>query len=547
VVEFLVGLFKSSSLLLLVFVVTVGFLLGQIKILGVRLGVAMVLFVGIAVGTLDRELKLPDLIFHFGLALFVYTVGLSSAPSFFRALNRNGLKQSGLAVASIFVSLIVVVVLSPLFGLSKGVAGTLFAGSLTNAPALVSVLDVLRGQGVNEAEIGRVVAGYAISYPPGILLPLLLIVLARKLYRVDLKEEAKSIPSFRLMNEQIHPYTVKITNEEACGVKVEEISAKLGSGFTFGRLKRGDSSEVVRSGLVFHLDDRVTVIGPDSVVQRVAGYLGELTEDHLELDRHELDYRRVFVSNDKIAGRTLAEINLPEKYQAVVTRVKRGDLEFIPTGGTTLQLGDRVRILAKREDHPEIAKLFGDKNPSLTDGDMVSLFLGLLLGLFIGEIPIPLPGGTIFKLGFAGGPLIVALILGRLQRTGPIVWNIPQTANLTLRQLGLAIFAAGVGLRSGYQFLETLESGRAMPIFLVGCASSLAMGFVVLIYGYKVMKIPLNTLYGIYAAAQTQPVTLAFASSQTQNELPNAAYATSSPFGTIAKIVFATLILTILK
>ncbi|MEI7576891.1 MAG: TrkA C-terminal domain-containing protein [Armatimonadota bacterium] len=543
----LIELLKSNPLLLLILVVAVGFVLGQIKIAGVQLGVAMVLFVGIGVGSLDPGLKLPDLIYFLGLSLFVYTVGLSSAPSFFRALNRQGLRQSGLAVGSLLVSFGSVWVLGRHFGLSGGIASTVFSGSLTNAPALASALDTLRSGGMSETQLAPVVAGYAISYPPGILIPLLLIPLFRKLTGVNLKEEAKTIPAHRLMSEKIEAFTVRVTDPSAVGLEVRQIAGELGNAFTFGRRRREGVDEVVTSRTTFELGDLVSVIGSDSQAQRVASRIGEMTDVHLEHDREQLDFRRVIVSNTKIAGRALSELKLAKEFGAVITRVKRGDFEFIPTGETVLQLGDRVRVLARREQHEAVSKFLGDKPRGLMDADLASLGLGMLLGLLIGEIPLPAPGGATFKLGFAGGPLLVALVLGRLQRTGPIIWNISHTANATLRQFGLAIFAAGVGLKSGYQFSETLHSGAAVPMLIAGVASSLACGLVVLFWGFYVMKIPLNTLFGVYAAAQTQPVTLAFSVGQTGNELPATAYATSSPFATVFKIVAANLLLTMLK
>lgn len=543
----LIDLLKSSPLLLLVLVVAVGFLLGQIKIAGVQLGVAMVLFVGIAVGSLDPALKLPDLIYFLGLSLFVYTVGLSSAPSFFRALNRQGLRQSGLVVVSLVASFICVLLLGRHFGLSGGIASTVFSGSLTNAPSLASALDTLRSGGASEAQLAPVVAGYAISYPPGILIPLLLIPLFRAITGVNLKEEAKTIPAYRLMSEKIEAFTVRVTREDAVGVEVKVIARELGNAFTFGRRRRDGLDEVVVSTTTFAIGDLVSVIGSESQAQRVVARIGEMTDVHLEHDREQLDFRRVIVSNAKIAGRPLSELKLAEEHGAVITRIKRGEFEFIPTGETILQLGDRVRVLARRENHEGVSKFLGDKPRGLMDADLASLGLGMLIGLIIGEIPLPAPGGAHFKLGFAGGPLLVALVLGRIQRTGPIIWNISHTANATLRQFGLAIFAAGVGLKSGYQFSETLHSGAAVPMLIVGGVSSLVCGVVVLGWGFYVMKIPLNTLFGVYAAAQTQPVTLAFSVGQTGNELPSTAYATSSPFATVFKIIAANLLLTLLK
>jgi putative transport protein len=265
----LIDLLKSSPLLLLVLVVAVGFLLGQIKIAGVQLGVAMVLFVGIAVGSLDPALKLPDLIYFLGLSLFVYTVGLSSAPSFFRALNRQGLRQSGLVVVTLVASFLCVLLLGRHFGLSGGIASTVFSGSLTNAPSLASALDTLRSGGASEAQLAPVVAGYAISYPPGILIPLLLIPLFRAITGVNLKEEAKTIPAYRLMSEKIEAFTVRVTREDAVGVEVKVIARELGNAFTFGRRRREGLDEVVSSTTTFAIGDLVSVIGSESQAQRV--------------------------------------------------------------------------------------------------------------------------------------------------------------------------------------------------------------------------------------------------------------------------------------
>ena len=543
IVPWLIDLLRGNPLLLLMTVMAIGFLLGQVKIAGVHLGVAMVMFVGIGVGSLDPALKLPDFIYFLGLALFVYTIGLSSAPSFFRALNRSGLRQTGLALLGLTASFFAIILVGKAMGLSAPLRATAFAGSLTNSPALASVLETLRGNGLSEAEIGRTVTGYAISYPPGILIPLLLIAGFRRLTGVNLKEEAKTIPAYRLMSEKLNAYTVLVTQNEATEVPVKEISQELGNAFTFGRRRRKGMDEVVTSRTTFALGDLVSVIGSESQAMRVVERLGELSEIH----REQLDFRRVIVSNAIIAGRSLANLKLSEKHGAVITRVKRGELEFIPTGETILQLGDRVRVLARREDHEAVSKFLGDKPRGLMDSDLASLGLGMMLGLLIGEIPLPAPGGATFKLGFAGGPLLVALVLGRIQRTGPIIWNISHTANMTLRQFGLAIFAAGVGLKSGYQFMETIRSGAAVPMLVAGSVSSVVCGVVILVGGFYLMKIPLNTLFGVYAAAQTQPVTLAFSVGQTGNELPSTAYATSSPFATVFKIVAANLLLTLFK
>ncbi|MCA9962390.1 MAG: transporter, partial [Anaerolineales bacterium] len=213
---------------------------------------------------------------------------------------------------------------------------------------------------------------------------------------------------------------------------------------------------------------------------------------------------------------------------------------------TMLELGDRVRVVSRRKDLSEVSHLFGDSYKALSELNLLSFGLGLTLGLLLGLVPIPLPGGVVFKLGFAGGPLIVALVLGAIGRTGPLVWNLPYSANLTLRQVGLILLLAGIGIRSGYTFFTTFAQSGGISIFLAGTIITCVTAFVTLWIGYKVLKIPYGMLIGMLSALQTQPAVLGFALEQSENELPNIGYALVFPIATIVKILFAQLLLTLL-
>ncbi|RYG28929.1 transporter, partial [bacterium] len=292
----------------------------------------------------------------------------------------------------------------------------------------------------------------------------------------------------------------------------------------------------------FRLGDLVTVVGPDDEIQRVAEALGEESGESLELDRSEFDVRRLFVSDRAVTGHPLRNLDLPRKHGAIVTRLRRGDLDFVPNGDTVLEPGDRVRVLAKREDMDRIGKLFGDSYRALSDVDLLALSVGMSLGLLVGLIPIPIPGGQ-FRLGFAGGPLVVALLLGKLGRTRSIVWSLPYSANLTLRQFGLMLFSAGIGTRAGYSFYSTLASGKGMDVFALGAALTFGSAILTFVFGYAVLRIPLNQLFCIYAGAQTQPVGLSFAVDQTKNDLPTQGYARMFPIATVFKIVIGQLLL----
>jgi putative transport protein len=281
------------------------------------------------------------------------------------------------------------------------------------------------------------------------------------------------------------------------------------------------------------------VIGAPEDVAYAVQQLGEISAKQLDLDRSQIDYRRIFVSDTKLAGRRIADLHLPSQFSALITRVRRGDIELVPHGGMVLELGDRVRVVAPRNQMEALSLFFGDSYRALSEIDIMTFSLGIGLGLIIGQIPIPLPGGFIFRLGFAGGPLLVALVLGALERTGPLLWNIPYSANLTLRQVGLILFLAGVGTRSGYAFATTVAQSGGALLFLAGALITCFTALMMLWIGYKVLKIPMSLLIGMLAGLQTQPAVLAYALEQTDNDLPSLGYATVFPIAMMAKILLA--------
>ena len=292
--------------------------------------------------------------------------------------------------------------------------------------------------------------------------------------------------------------------------------------------------------------DRVSVIGDPHEWAAVAAVLGEQTDDHLELDRSHYDFRRIFVSKSDKAGQRIKDLQLPTHYGAIITRVRRGDVDLLADGDMVLDLGDRVRVVAPREHMNNVSRLFGDSYKALSEIDLLSLGVGLVLGLLLGKIEFPLPGGGGFALGNAGGPLIVGLILGAIRRTGPLVWTMPYSANLTVRQLGLIMLLASIGLRSGYTFVQTLSQGGGVQLFVAGAIISCVTAFLSLFIGYKLFKIPFGLLTGMLSGIHTQPGVLGFAVDQSQDELPHVGYALMFPIATIGKILFAQALLLLL-
>jgi putative transport protein len=308
----------------------------------------------------------------------------------------------------------------------------------------------------------------------------------------------------------------------------------------FGRLRRVDGKYSVTTGeTVFRQGDLVTLIGVEDALNEAMEFLGSDCGERLELDLTQYDKRRIFISSSKVIGLRLRDLDLIGRYGAIVTRVRRGDNELLPDGQTVLAPGDQVRVVAPHERMNDLAQLFGDSYRVVSEIDILTFSLGLALGLLLGLVPIPAPGGVTLRLGIAGGPLIVALVLGALGRTGPLVWALPYGANLTLRQIGLVFFLAGIGTRSGYAFYSTFVQGSGALIFGAGALITILTSAATLWAGYRLMKIPMGLLVGIMAGLQTQPAVLGFGLEQSGDDLPNIGYAIVYPIAMILKILLA--------
>ena len=535
----MIELLVENPLLLLMVVTAIGYAIGRITIKGSSLGVAAVLFVGLAVGAVDPRLALPEAIYLLGLVTFVYTVGLSSGPGFFASFTPRGLRDNLFILAMLLVAGGLAAGANLVLGMAPTVAAGIFAGSLTNTPALAGVLDALRTQGAADAVLSEPVVGYSVAYPMGVLGMILVVSLCQRWWRVDYTRENERLRGFNLVEQHIYNRTVRVTNPAVVGVAMQKLALAQAWGVVLTRVKREDATFLVDGDTQLAQGDLVNVLGAPDRVNEATAAMGEPTDEHLEFDRTHYDYRRVFVSNPAVVGRKLSELRLPERYRAIVTRVREGDIVLLADGHRVLEVGDLVREGAPRTRLAELSTLFGDSYKGLSEINLVSLGLGLSLGLLIGLIPIRLPGGITLTLGYAGGPLLVALVLGALRRTGPVVWTLSYTANLTLRQVGLIMLLAGIGVRSGYTFVSTFAQSGGVLIFLAGAVITLTTGFLTLWVGYKLLKIPFPLLTGMLSALQTQPAVLGHALEQAKTEVPNIGYALVFPIATITKIVVA--------
>jgi putative transport protein len=542
--------FLSGQPLILFFLVAaLGYLLGQVKIMGSKLGVAAVLFVGLAFGALDERFKLPAILYEVGLILFVYCIGLSSGRSFFRALRSGGVKANVLIVIMLALAAAIAVGIDYLLGLNRAQTAGLFAGSLTNTPALAAILETIRRTtpaDLQELLLAEPVVGYSIAYPVGVLGMILAIAVMQKVLRPDYKAEAHALRYLGGVGEELVSHTVRVTNPAFYGQTTAAVLAAGKPRLLFTRHKRQDCVTLAKPTTVFMQDDVVDVIGVAEDVDEMVNQMGEPVSEPLALDRKTYDFRRVFVSNPAVIGRRLDQLDIPNTLGALVTRVRRGDMELLAVGPTVLEAGDRVRVVGPRERMHAISTFFGDSYRTLSEIDILPFNLGIVIGLLIGAIPIPIPGSEPFHLGIAGGPLLVALVLGAVERTGPLIWNIPYSANRTLSQFGIVIFMAVIGTRAGYSFVQTLLSSSGVLLFLGGALITCTTALLTLWIGSKLFRIPMSLLIGMLSGLQTNPAILSYATLQTDNELPNIGYATVYPAAMITKILLAQTLLAFL-
>lgn len=540
---------SENPILLLFIVAGLGYGVGSISIKGNSLGVAAVLFVGLFVGSLSPELQIPEIITFLGLSIFVYTVGLGSGPSFFSTFKRRGWQDLIFVFLMLSFSASIAVGLHYFLNLEGSITAGLFVGSTTNTPALAGLLDLIRNMGL-PAEVSKLdaensVIGYSLSYPMGILGPMLAVILMQKLLKIDFQKEERELRKDYPVRQDILTLTIEVSHEVVTGKAIRDLRKEHGWTVLFGRYERDGHMHLSSWDTEFQIGDKVAVVGDREEVEQVAQEMGNILPYQLSYDQTEYETRRMFVSNSKVAGLKLAALNLGENYAVMISRVRRGDIDMMANADTVLELGDRVRVIGKRKDMAEIAKLFGDSYDELSQIDLLSFGLGMAMGMILGMVTFQLPGGIDFKLGFAGGPIIVGLILGGLRRSGPINWSLPYSANLILRQIGLIFLLAGVGVNSGHQFVKTITGGGiGLWVFSGSALISILTVCATLFVGYKILKIPFSILIGLVS---NHPAILDFNLKRSKNKLPNVGYSLMTPMSIVVKIVYAQLLYLLLK
>ena len=542
----MIKILVENPLMLLLMVAAIGYPLGRVKIFGLTLGVGAVLFVGLAYGALHPDMKVPAIVYVMGQALFVYTVGLSAGPSFVASFRSDGLKNNLFAGGVLCVSTVLCIALQKSLALKPGVAAGIFCGSLTASPALGGALESIRQTapgGLLEKLLAEPVVGFSVAYPIGVIGLMLTINICQKLWKVNYPAEFRLLRKKETKESVVH-CTIKIQKALSANTTAQTLNEANGCTLLFSRVKRGNDFLAATPSTVLGVGDLVMVAGVPAHVERMAAALGERRrKERIGLDRSEYEFRRIFVSSPHVVGRSISELHLDERFGEVVTLVRRGDSEFVPEADMVLELGDVVRVLAHKSNMDEVTAFFGNSYRRVSEVDVMTFSLGLVIGLILGLLPFPFPGGGSMELGFAGGPLIVGILLGTYGRTGKIVWSLPYSTSLILKQVGLVLFLAGIGTRSGYSLVSTLSQGGGGSIFLTGVVITSATAFLALWIGHKVMKIPMSLVLGIVAGMHTSTPGLGYIKEQTGNDLADQGYACVFPFATIGKIVLVHFVL----
>ena len=513
------SLFASSPLLALFVVVALGAAIGAIRIGPLRFGAAGALFVGLIVSALHPEVvsNHMSIVQPMGLAFFVYCVGISAGATFFQNLR----KQTNLLALTTIVCVVgalIALVGGRLLGLSSGLTSGLFTGALTAAPALDTAT---RLTGDPNAAVG-----YAFGYPVGVIGGILIVTITVTRKWVG----PKDTPS--LAGASLEAVSIHVSKH----INTRDIDAWRDQRVRLSYLRRDGRTRVTAPGEDLLPGDHVVMVGDPASIKETAPLVGEILDHNLEDDRSDLAFERIVVSNPDVAGRSVCELNVTKRFGAVITRVRRGDLDLLARDDLDLQLGDHVAVVVPTDELDNIAEWLGDSERRVAEVDGMAFGIGLVLGLLLGIVSFPLPGGQGFQLGAAAGPLIVGMLLGALRRTGPLVWTLPAAANLTIRQIGLMLFLAALGLNAGPQFASLLGSPEGWRAALLA-AVMVVVCCVLQAVGAKFIGLSSARAAGGIAGFLGQPAVLQAADARVTDERIEAAYATLFAFAIIIKIL----------
>ena len=538
----------AHTVLVLSLVIAIGVMLSKIKIAGISIGVTWILFVGILAGHFGMSIDHNTLHFikEFGLILFVFSIGLQVGPGFFSSFKEGGLKMVGCAAAVVALGAIATYIIHIVTGTPMTTMVGIMSGAVTNTPGLGAAQQAYAdATGFNDETIAL---GYAVAYPLGVVGVILSLIAIRFITRVDFAEENKALEAMRAEHTNVVRLSVEFTNGALEGHSIAHLRELVNRSFVISRIMHQDGTITIADGTsILKIGEKLLVISSPDDCEAVVAFLGqqiEMTKEEWgakQESQTQLVSRRIIITKPEINGKKFSDLRLRTKYGINITRVNRAGIDLIPYQGMELQMGDRVMVVGNEEAIEQVANVLGNSVKKLREPQLLTIFLGIALGVLFGSIPlmnIPQP----VKLGLAGGPLIVALLIGRFGPHFHLVTYTTMSANLMLREVGLSMFLAGVGIGAGDGFVDAIVGGgyrwigygfiiTVLPIMIVGLFARLKL------------KLNYYTLMGLLSGSMTNPPALGYSNATSGNDMPALGYATVYPVVMFLRVLTAQMLI----
>ena len=542
-----------STILVYAIVIAIGVILGKVKIFGISLGATFVLFCGIFFGHLGVIVDEATLRFiqEFGLILFIFSIGLQVGPSFFSSFKREGIQLNGIAMLIVALNVAVALAIYYIAGNIKmtDLVGVM-SGAVTNTPGLGAAQQTLiETVGYQAGNLNESMSlGYAAAYPLGVIGVILSMVLLKAIFRINVDKEVDDIEREK-EDSQLKPHVVtyQVTNKLIYDITVTRLHNIIDHNFTISRLKRADGTvEIPQGETIIRQDDVMRIVMSAHDQDIFDAIIGPHVDFDwkLETEPRGIVSKRIVITNNELNGRKIGSIRLHEGYKVNVTRINRAGVELLASPNLSLQMGDRLTVVGREEDVDRLGKRMGNSYKRLEHPNLFTMFIGIFLGILVGSIPIMLPGMSVpMKLGLAGGPLIVAILIGRYGYKLKLVTYTTTSTSLMLRELGLCLFLASVGLAAGGRFVSTILSANGAMWVLYGFLITIIPLLIAVVVARGKLHLNYCTIMGLVAGATTDPPALGYANTTAGNDAPAVAYATVYPLTMFMRVLIAELII----
>ena len=537
----------AHSVLILALVIALGIMLGKIKVAGISLGVTWILFVGIIFSHFGMRLNehLIHFMKEFGLILFVYSIGLQVGPGFFSSFKKGGVRLNLLATMVVCAGVLVTCGLYVITGLPVTTMVGILSGAVTNTPGLGAAQQAYSDMtGIDSPDIAL---GYAVAYPLGVIGIILSMMVLRRVFRIDFaKEEKKALDTMDVQHDSVaQPHSLSVVNPALEDKSIRELQGLVNRDFVISRIRRqGGEIEIADDDTLLHVGDQILVVTTPRDAAAITAFIGRDVQVEWEQLDKRLISRRILITKPELNGKSLAQLKLHAGFGVSITRVNRAGVELIAQPSLQLQMGDRVTVVGTEVSIANVEKVLGNSMKRLNAPNLIPIFIGIVLGVMLGSLPFTFPGiPQPVKLGLAGGPLIVSILISRFGPKFKLVTYTTMSANLMLREVGIALFLACVGLGAGEEFVETIIDGGGYAWIGYGAIITLLPLLIVGVIGRLWFKVDYFTLIGVMAGATTDPPALAYSNDLAGNDIPSVGYATVYPLTMFLRVLSAQLLI----